>query len=202
MSVKSFVKAISSSNSEPISADNPIPFTLSTSAVDSDNDIVKQNWNLSLFKNNPIALFGHKSRDLPIGTWNNVRVAGGELKGELLLAKQGTSEFIDTVRSLVEQKILKSISVGFQSKNPSPRDPDKPWDGYILDDNLLLEASLVNIGANPDALMAATKSMHVSIETKNLISASFQKKIDPCGVSKKTIAHNANRIKIHSLGLK
>ncbi|WP_230685915.1 HK97 family phage prohead protease, partial [Streptococcus pneumoniae] len=64
------------------------------------------------FNQNPIALWMHNA-DMPIGTWANIRLQGSELMAELVLAARGTSAFIDTLWSLMEQKILRAASVGF-----------------------------------------------------------------------------------------
>ena len=76
-------------------------FVLSDATVDRYGDIVEPTgWQLAKFKRNPIALFGH-SASFPIGTWQNVRVEGGRLLGQLVLAAQGTSARIDELRGLV-----------------------------------------------------------------------------------------------------
>lgn len=137
--------------------DDPMEFVLSTDEVDRMGDIVEQNWDLSAFKANPIALYQHNS-DLPIGTWKNVKVVGGKLLGKLQLAAEGTSPLIDTVRSLVSQKILKAVSVGFQVEKYEPL---KDGDGYLLKNPSLHEVSLVSVPANASAL-AVAKQFHLS----------------------------------------
>lgn len=130
---------------------DPWEFTLSDPTPDSYGDIVEPDWRLSQFQRNPIALWMHDHRT-PIGVWENVRMEGDKLKGRLKLAARGTSEFIDTLWSLVEQRILRAVSVGFRPAKAEPRDPDDPFSGYRLSGNMLLETSLVSIGANPNAL--------------------------------------------------
>ena len=71
-----------------LSADDPFTFIMSTDSIDSYGDSVKQNWDLKAFKNNPIALYVHKSDGLPIGTWESVGVVAGSLTGKLKMAKQ------------------------------------------------------------------------------------------------------------------
>ena len=179
---------------QQLNADDPFTFTMSTPDIDSYGDNVVQNWDLKQFKKNPIALWGHNNSALPIGTWENVRKIGGNLTGKLRLAKQGTSEFIDSLRSLVEQGILKAVSVGFVSHKQEPIDKEKPWDGYRLDENKLLECSLVNIGAADGALIQATKSMNLTKETQDILSASMT--IETCSASPLKIATNKNQIEI------
>jgi len=180
-----------------LSADDPFTFVMSTDSIDRYGDSVKQNWDLKSFKANPIALFSHSS-SLPVGTWENVRVVSGQLIGKLKMAKQGTSELIDTIRSLLEQRILKAVSVGFVSHEQEPIDKEHPWEGSILDKNELLECSICSIPANSESLLQATKSMNITRQTRDLINASI-KTIDSNGVSNQTIVNNANRIKILNL---
>ena len=94
------------------SESDPFTFIMSTEDKDRDGDVIRaKGWNLKDFKRNPVALFGH-SHTQPIGTWENVRVEGKKLLGDLKLAAKGTSEFIDTLHKLIEQRILRAVSVG------------------------------------------------------------------------------------------
>jgi len=136
------------------SEDDPYEFVMSTADRDRVGDIVMQDWDLRDFKRNPIALYAH-DHTLPIGRWENVRVQAEKLVGRLVLAQRGTSEFIDTLHSLVEQRILKAVSVGFLPKSWDPIDEKDPWDGYILSGNALMECSLCAVPANPNALSFA-----------------------------------------------
>jgi HK97 family phage major capsid protein len=141
-----------------------LEFVLSDSTVDSYGDTVDPNgWELGRFLKNPIALFGHSS-GFPIGTWENVRVEGGKLKGRLVFAKEGTSARIDELRRLVEQKILRAVSVGFLPLDAEPKDPKRPWGPQTYKRQELLETSLVSVPANPAALSLA-KSLNISSDT-------------------------------------
>lgn len=144
-----------------------LEFVLSDATVDSYGDIVDPNgWELSRFRKNPIALFGHSSAH-PIGTWADVRVEGGKLKGRLMFAKEGTSARIDELRRLVEQKILRAVSVGFRPLEAEPLDPQRPYGPQKYKRQELLETSLVSVPANPAALSLA-KSLHISDDTLKL----------------------------------
>jgi HK97 family phage major capsid protein/HK97 family phage prohead protease len=143
-------------------------FVLSDATVDSDGDIVDPNgWELSRFRKNPIALFGHSHKD-PIGTWADVRVEGGKLKGRLQFAKEGTSARIDELRRLVEQRILRAVSVGFRALDAEPIDPKVPWAGTKYKRHELFETSLVSVPANPAALSQA-KSLNISNDTLKMV---------------------------------
>ena len=138
------------------SATDPFEFVLSTEQVDRMGNVIRASgWSLSEFKSNPIALFGHDHSQV-IGVWENVRVEGKQLLARLKMAKQGTSELVDTVRSLIEQKILKAVSVGFQPIEAKPR---KGGEGYEFIRSALHEVSVVAVPANPGAL-ALAKAMN------------------------------------------
>lgn len=137
------------------SDEDPLEFVLSEESVDMMGDVIRADgWQLKNFKKNPIALMGHNHKDI-LGVWTHVRVEGKKLIGRLKLAEEGTSELIDTVRKLVEQRILKAVSVGFMPKEGEPRDKNDPWGGYEFTKSILYEVSLVAVPANPNALAIA-----------------------------------------------
>lgn len=127
---------------------DPFLFVASTEARNRKNLILKQDgWDLTAFLRNPIALWAHDDT-LPIGTWEDVKVTGGKLMARLKLAARGTSELIDTIWKLLDQKIIKSTSVGFK-----PLDYDIQKDGTILIKKMeLREISLVSVPADAGAM--------------------------------------------------
>jgi HK97 family phage prohead protease len=133
------------------SDDNPLDFVLSTEHVDRMGDVIRADgWDLRAFKENPVALVGHDHANL-VGIWENIRVEGKKLMGTLKLAKEGTSALVDTTRSLIEQRMLKAVSVGFQPEEATPRKNG----GYEFTKSILHEVSLVAVPANPHALAIA-----------------------------------------------
>ena len=150
-------------------ANDPFKFVMSDETVDRMGDVIRADgWDLTSFKNNnPIALFGH-DHSFPIGEWKNVRVEGKRLIGELKMAATGTSERIDEIRKLLEQRILKAVSVGFRIKDYEPMDEKEPFGGWDIKKAELHETSVVSVPANPSAVLLA-KSMGISAETRGLI---------------------------------
>lgn len=147
-----------------VAARDGLDFVLSDETVDRYGDIIEAaGWDLRNFKKNPIALFGHSS-GFPIGTWSNVRVEGKRLVATLQLAAKGTSARIDELIALVEQGILRAVSVGFRPLESEPIDAKDPWGGQRYTKSELLETSLVSVPANPSAL-ALAKSLNISDET-------------------------------------
>jgi HK97 family phage prohead protease len=134
------------------SENDPFEFVMSDESVDRVGDVIRAGgWDLADFQKNPVALWGH-DHGKPIGVWENVRINGKKLIGKLKLAKEGTSAEIDTIRSLVEQRILKAVSVGFQPLEAKPLEKSS---GYEYTKQRLHECSLVAVPANANALAIA-----------------------------------------------
>src|SRR5262245_54303098 len=142
-------------------ARNKLEFVLSDETKDRLGDVIlASGWDLKNFKRNPIAMFNH-DRDFPIGKWRNVHVEGKRLVGELEPAQRGTSARIDEILSLIEQGILRAVSVGFR---PTKRELMEDNSGFIFQEQELLETSLVSVPANPAALQIA-RSLNISDDT-------------------------------------
>jgi HK97 family phage prohead protease len=120
-------------------------------------------WMMDDFKKNPIALFNHQS-SFPIGTWKDLHVKDGALRGRLVMAPKGSSSRIDELKALLSAGVLKGISVGFIPVEQKPRDTG----GYNFLRQKLVEASLVSVPANPSALLTA-KALGVSRQTIAMI---------------------------------
>ena len=147
-------------------------FILSDETIDRMGDVISSDgWDITSFKNNPVALFNHSPMH-PIGKWVNLRVENGALKGHLQLAPKGTSPRIDEIRALVDAGILQAVSVGFKPIESKPRKSIGPsgvfTGGEVFVRQELIECSLVSVPANPNAL-AVAKSLNVSPETVDLV---------------------------------
>lgn len=127
-------------------------FTLSSPRVDRMGDTIRvDGWDLRDFQRNPIALWGHSHTNLPIGRWERLRVEEGKLKADLALAP---TSMASEVAKLIEARVLKAVSVGFAPGEWKWR--GKMGEGIdFVSGHQLLEASLVNVPANPDALLEA-----------------------------------------------
>lgn len=138
-------------------------FVISDGSLDRHGTRINpRGWELGAFKRNPIALFGH-SGGFPIGRWEDVRIEGERLLGRLVMAAKGTSARIDELASLVEQGILRAVSVGF-----APLEYGKPGkDAFDFVKQELLEVSLVSVPSNTNAL-AAARGLNISPETLSL----------------------------------
>lgn len=147
-----------------------LDFVISDGSLDRHGTRINpKGWDLAAFKRNPIALFGH-SGGFPIGRWENVRVEGEKLIGRLVLAVKGTSTRIDELANLVEQGILRAVSVGFSVLEYGT--PGKSQFDYEKQE--LLEVSLVSVPSNTNAL-AVARGLNISSET---LSLAFGKQSD------------------------
>jgi HK97 family phage prohead protease len=140
---------------------------LSDDSPDAYGDVCEatrpDNWVLDRFRKNPLALLNH-STDFPIGTWKNVRVEDGALRGTLHLAPKGTSPRHDEVRALIDAKILVGLSVGFKPIESVPI----PSKGMRYTKMELMECSVVSVPANENALMRC-RSLGISAQTQQLL---------------------------------
>jgi HK97 family phage major capsid protein/HK97 family phage prohead protease len=140
-----------------------LEYVISDGSMDRHGTTIEpKGWNLESFKRNPIALFNH-DKNFIVGHWENVRVQGGQLRGKLKLLKAGISSRLDEIRAAVEAGVLRAVSVGFV---PLPGGVDEKGN-YRKQE--LLEASLVSVGSNKNALLAA-RALGLSPEGMSLIA--------------------------------
>ena len=132
-------------------------FTASTADMDRDGEVIDATgWDLKNFKKNPVIMYAHDYRSLPIGKASRVWVHNGVLKNTIEFPPEGTYEFADIVEKLVDTGYLKTESVGFIPKKWEDGDGEKaPRRTYTKQE--LLEISIVPIPSNPDALRNAVE---------------------------------------------
>lgn len=114
------------------------------------------------FSANPVALLSHNRGEMPVGIWTNLRKKDGALLGDLVLANSGTSREADIARALIDQGILRAVSVGFRGIKAEPND----FGGLRYMDADLLECSLVSVPMNPKAV-AVVKAMEMTEDEVN-----------------------------------
>lgn len=135
-------------------ADNgEITAIASTAVEDRQGEIVEvEGWDLKDFKANPVILWGHDHSQLPIGKATKTWIEGSGKQAKLMtkIAFQEVTELGRAVKQLVADGVLKTLSVGFM-----PVDAD----GNRFTKQKLLEISVVNVPANPQAMMLGYKSL-------------------------------------------
>lgn len=129
-------------------------FVASTDDIDSYDEIVEQKWNLDRYNRNPVILFAHKSRELPIGQSVRHQVVNGQLETTIRFASEAANPLAEQVWQSVKERTLRTVSVGFnpQSMRWEMRDGHEVC---VLSDNELYEISVTPIPANPNAVAKA-----------------------------------------------
>lgn len=145
---------------------DPWTFVASSEAVDRYGDIIAADgWDLRAFKKNPIALWQHNASQ-PIGNWQDVRVEDDRLIARLVMVKPGISSIADMLRGMVEERVIRAVSVGFRptgKAEPILDSKGQPTGGLRFTKQELMEISLVSVPANPEALSLA-RSMGMNPE--------------------------------------
>lgn len=91
-----------------------IPFVASTSIVDRYGDVIDQSgWNLDYYKRNPVILWGHDSRSLPIAKSLSCSVVDGKLMNVMQFMTAEDYPFADIVFRAVLKGFISTVSVGF-----------------------------------------------------------------------------------------
>lgn len=138
-------------------ATRTITFTISTAAVDRDDDtIAVEGWELANYLKNPVVLWGHDHVSPPIAKALATWVEGGKLKSKAQFHQE--FEFADMVYRLFKGGYMNATSVGFMPKTyvVNEERPGNGWGpAFDFKSQELLEYSAVPIPANPEALQDA-----------------------------------------------
>lgn len=135
-----------------------VRFVASDESVDRYGDIIRANgWQLDNFRKNPVLLFAHQSRAMPVGKVEPIAVEGSKLIAHAEFMPEGMNDFADDVWKAVDAGFLNASSVGFMPlAPPNPIfDADGQWTGFEYVAQELLELSVVPVPANPNALQLA-----------------------------------------------
>lgn len=135
-------------------------FVISTRKKDRHGDIIEQVWELQNYNqevkgeiSGPV-LINHDSRALPVGKGYAWLEDGKLMSGVKFANEIDTYDIGKTVAELVRQNFIKNASVGFIPLEWEKMDDDEDnsgWPSYRFLRNELLEWSVVNVPANPDA---------------------------------------------------
>lgn len=142
----------------------------STGRVDRQGEIVSpEGWDLEQFKKNPVLLWSHDHTKPAIGKATKIWIEGIGSQAKLMFQGfwQTVTKEGQEAAELVALGILNSFSVGFLPE-------DMVGNKYTKQE--LLEISLVNVPANPEAIMLAYKALKengMSDDTAKLITRKF-----------------------------
>lgn len=127
-------------------------FICSTDALDRYGERVEQSsWRIERFLANPVVLFGHNSKELPIGQAKNVGVIDGALQATLVFASERANPLAERVWQSIKERTLRAVSVGFVPHTVR-FEKEHDQDVTVLADCELFELSVVPIPANHEAL--------------------------------------------------
>lgn len=131
-----------------------IEFIITDASIDRENDTIAiDGWNLDEYKRNPVVLWAHSSRDLPIGKAVTLERNLDQLRSVAEFTPQDVNPFGHMCYRLYKAGFLHAVSVGFRPTEYS-YDPDRGY-GINFLKQTLLEYSAVPVPANPNALAVA-----------------------------------------------
>lgn len=135
-----------------------LPFIISTPTVDRDADTIRvEGWKLKNFRKNPVMLFGHNSRDLPVARAPDTKIdrAAKVLRSVSQFPAADFYAFGNLVGRMFKRKFLNATSVGFRALKFERADDREGFYPINFLEQELLEFSAVPIPANPEALVQA-----------------------------------------------
>jgi HK97 family phage prohead protease len=127
-------------------------FIASTDAVDSHGEVIDQSsWVLEHYVANPVVLYAHDSRELPIGKATNVGVRSGRLEATIQFASAESNPMAEQVWRLIQEGFLRAVSVGFVPTDGRYEVRDGA-EVFVWTSPVLKEISVVPVPANHEAL--------------------------------------------------
>jgi len=133
-------------------------FVISTENPDRDKDVIHvDGWRFENFNKNPVVLFGHNYRGLPVAVGSPPTVEGFKVLSNADFAASRVDAFAETVRQYVKAKVLRACSVGF---DPMKWMYNEERRGYDFVEHELLEWSIVPVPANAECIQLA-KSLNL-----------------------------------------
>ena len=148
---------------------SPMTFIASTEAPDRFGDILSAaGWELSQFEKNPVILFSHDHRIMPVARAPKVWVAEKQLLNTVEF--DAGDPFALAIKGKYIRGMMRGESVGFK-----PLEFEEMNGGGILfKKQELLEISLVSVPANPEALRRSLGDTTFSIAMPALVFQIFQ----------------------------
>lgn len=160
---------------EIIGEERAVVSYITTDRVDRDREIVHpEGAILDDYRKNPVVLWAHNYRGLPIGKNIWIKSDKRGLKAKTIFASY---EFADQVYILYQGEFLRAWSIGFVPVDFKEGSEDSDIRGEY-NEWVLLEYSAVPVPSNPDAItVAVSKGIITSEKLKKYFA--IGKKIDP-----------------------
>ena len=145
---------------------NSVRVVMTTETTDRQGDVVvSKGIDTAEYMKNPVVLWGHNMRGLPIGRVKAIDAQEGRLEADVEFAD---TDFAKQVKSLYESGFLKGWSIGFAPKKwEKITDEDGRMTGFKIMESELLELSAVTVPANQEALskgLAAVQTIMDGLE--------------------------------------
>lgn len=149
---------------------------ISTDSVDRDGEVIEvDGWQLENYLANPVVLYAHDYRSVPIGRTLELRREPGQLVARFQFRDPANDlDPVNQIRAAWEQGILRAASVGFRPLEwrrmdadddaPSSSEDDWYWGPKRYLQQELLEWSIVPIPANQEALRRAFEAYIKSLQ--------------------------------------
>lgn len=142
-------------------ASRMLRFTISTGKPDRDRDVIDpEGWDLRNYKKNPIVMFSHDYRSLPIARTRKIAVEDGKLVADAEFASADMNPLAESVFLMLKGGFLSSTSVGFKPKKYVYNEERR---GTDFQEQELLEFSIVAVPSNPECLIEA-RSAGIDVE--------------------------------------
>lgn len=155
-------------------------FILTEESLDRHSErVIVSGIDVRNFRNNPIMLFNHlrttsswwsdntpqKDANLPIGVWKNIKKTNDQLIADAYIDTD--DDFAQRIGNKIKSGIISAVSIGFKALAVSddPEDKVQGQKGLTILKSELLEASITDIPANPNAIIQS-KSVGVLNEEK------------------------------------
>ncbi len=163
-----------------------------TSAVDRHDEIIEaEAWNFKNFLENPVILWGHQSSELPIGIATKVYQEGDKTIVEGIFASKEANPKAEQVKLLYDEKMIKTVSVGFIGNSYKTEQRDGV-EILVWTDVELLELSFVSVPANPEALSLLKKK---GLKNEVVEEKTIEKRVER--LEKKVDKHEKEFGKVH-----
>lgn len=130
--------------------DRTATFIITTGTADRDQDIVvPQGLSIAHYQNNRVVLWGHDQSILPIAKCIGIQPIDNGWQATVEFATAEANPMAEQVYQLVKGGFLSAVSIGFIPLELELNE----LGGYTITKSELFEFSIVNVPANPEALV-------------------------------------------------
>lgn len=167
---RAFVAVTRSVDGDPDDEKPTYRFVMSSAAPDRARDIVQQDWILTEFDPNPVAMWAHRYDEPAVGVWRDVAVRDGALRGTLEPRPVESYPMSMTVAAQLRAGTLRTVSVGFRPGNVLWRGSADLKGSELYDERgglvfmapTLMECSLTPMPMHPEAQLEAQRALPLS----------------------------------------